>query len=266
MGHWLLLIALSNPWAQLSTPAQGRPDPIGSYSAGCLQGAQKMPLQSEGYQLLRPAQHRYYGHPALIHYLHDLVNRAQAKGLPPLLIGDMAMVRGGPFASGHSSHQTGLDVDIWFRFAKPRLTPRQLANPKPYDMVNGRNDRVSSAFTTQQLTLLRLAATDNRVERIFVHPAIKLALCQQASGDRHWLQRIRPWYGHRAHLHVRLRCPTGSRDCKPQKAIPPGDGCGSELLSWFSGPTEVSSTPRVRKLPQLPGRCEAMLPHRDYQS
>ena len=95
MGHWLLLIALSNPWAQLSTPAPGKPDPIGSYSAGCLQGAQNMPLQSEGYQLLRPAQHRYYGHPLLIHYLHDLVNRARAKGLPPLLIGDMAMVRGG---------------------------------------------------------------------------------------------------------------------------------------------------------------------------
>ena len=51
-----------------------------------------------------------------------------------------------------------------------------------------------------------------------------------------------------------------SHDCKPQKAIPPGDGCGSELMSWFSGPTEVSTTPRVRKLPQLPGRCDAMLP------
>ena len=74
MGHWLLLIALSNPWAQLSTPAQGRPDPIGSYSAGCLQGAQKMPLQSEGYQLLRPAQHRYYGHPLPIPYLQPLLD------------------------------------------------------------------------------------------------------------------------------------------------------------------------------------------------
>ena len=259
MVHWLLLMALSNPWAQVSTPAPGKPEPIGSYSAGCLQGAQKFPLQGSGYQLLRPAQHRYYGHPSLINYLNDLVHHAQAKGLPPLLIGDMAMVRGGPFASGHSSHQSGLDVDIWFRFAKPLLSKQQLASPKPYDMVNGRNDQVSSAFTNQQLTLLRLAATDNRVERIFVHPAIKLALCQRASGDRRWLQRIRPWYGHRAHLHVRLRCPAGAYDCKPQKPIPPGEGCGSELMSWFSGPTEVSSTPRARKLPELPARCDALL-------
>ena len=259
MVHGLLLMALNNPWAQVSTPAPGKPDPIGSYSAGCLQGAQKFPLQGSGYQLLRPAQHRYYGHPILINYLNDLVHRAQAKGLPPLLIGDMAMVRGGPFASGHSSHQSGLDVDIWFRFAKPLLSKQQLAAPKPYDMVNGHNDRVSSSFSSQQLTLLRLAATDSRVERIFVHPAIKLALCQKASGDRRWLQRIRPWYGHRAHLHVRLRCPAGAHDCKPQKPIPPGEGCGSELMSWFSGPTEVSSTPRARKLPELPARCDALL-------
>ena len=89
MVHWLLLLALSNPWAQVSTPAPGKPEPIGSYSAGCLQGAQKFPLQGSGYQLLRPAQHRYYGHPSLINYLNDLTHRAQAKGLPPLLIGDM---------------------------------------------------------------------------------------------------------------------------------------------------------------------------------
>jgi penicillin-insensitive murein DD-endopeptidase len=260
MVHLLLVMALSNPWSMMTTPAAGRPEPLGSYSAGCLQGSQHFPRQDDGYQLLRPSQHRDYGHPILINYLHELVSRAQAKGLPPLLIGDMAMVRGGPFTSGHKSHQNGLDVDIWFRFAQPRLSKSQLEKPTPLDMVKTDNQYVSAAFTDKQRILLQLAATDPRVERIFVHPAIKRALCEQTTGDRSWLHRIRPWFGHRAHLHVRLRCPNGAYECKPQKPIPAGDGCGAELMSWFSGPTEVSTSSKPQPLPELPARCNLMLP------
>lgn len=259
MVHLFLALALGNPWPLLTTPAPGHPEPIGSYSAGCLQGSQQMALHGQGYQLLRPAQRRYFGHPVLVDYLHDLVARSQSQGLPPLLIGDMAMVRGGPFSSGHRSHQNGLDVDIWFRFAAPPLSRQQLANPTPLDMVRADNRHVSRAFSVKQQTLLRLAASDSRVERIFVHPAIKQALCAQTTGDRSWLHRIRPWFGHRAHLHVRLQCPNGARDCQAQKPIPPGDGCDAELKSWFSGPTEVSSSSKPKPLPILPLRCEQIL-------
>ncbi|MGL4205674.1 MAG: penicillin-insensitive murein endopeptidase [Aeromonadaceae bacterium] len=258
MVTWLLVATLANPWPWVAGPTQGPAEPIGSYSAGCLQGAKPLPTQGY-YQLLRPQQQRRYGHPMLVSYLQDLTRRSQVQGLPPLLIGDMAMARGGPFTSGHRSHQNGLDVDIWFRFAKPRLSNAALREPTPLDMVSTNNRQVSRAFTAEHITLLKLAATDSRVERIFVHPAIKLALCQKVRGDRSWLKHIRPWFGHRAHLHVRLICPAKAVDCKPQKPLPPGEGCGSELMSWFDGPTEVSRKSRPAPLPELPARCEQIL-------
>ena len=169
------------------------------------------------------------------------------------------MVKGGPFTSGHRSHQSGLDADLWFRFAQPRLSSSALRNPQPLDMVAANNREVSKSFTRKQALLLQLAASAPEVERIFVHPAIKQALCAQTTGDRSWLHRIRPWFGHRAHLHVRLQCPNGARDCQAQKPIPPGDGCDAELKSWFSGPTEVSSSSKPKPLPILPLRCEQIL-------
>lgn len=259
MIPFLLALAISNPWSLVTLPASGHPDPIGSYSAGCLQGGQQMALQGSGYQLLRPEQRRYFGHPELIRYLHDLIQQSRTQGIPPLLIGDMAMVRGGPFTSGHRSHQNGLDVDIWFRFGTPVLSRAQLANPTPVDMVQTDNRHVSGNFTSKHRTLLRLAASDNRVERIFVHPAIKLALCEQTTGDRRWLHKIRPWFGHRAHFHIRLRCPAGAHDCTAQKPIPSGDGCEAELISWFAGPTEVTSSSKPKPLPALPARCDQIL-------
>ena len=259
MYSLLLAATLANPWAVQHSPAAGTAEPIGGYSAGCLQGGQPFPLETANYQVLRPQQHRYFGHPELLSFLDTLTKSAHQHGLPPLLIGDMAMVRGGPFTSGHASHQTGLDADIWFRFAQPRLTPAQIKDPVPVDMVASDNRHVSPAFTAQQQALLKLAASDPRVERIFVHPAIKQALCEQTTGDRSWLHRLRPWFGHRAHFHIRLACPAGATDCEVQKPIPAGDGCGAEVESWFTGGSEISSKPGPRKMPVLPARCEQLL-------
>src|SRR6202043_3766668 len=86
-------------------------------------------------------------------------------------------------------------------------------------------------FGARQATLLRLAAGDARVDRIFVNPAIKRALCEQP--DHAWLHKIRPWYGHDEHFHVRLSCPADSPDCEEQRPVPAGDGCGAELASWL---------------------------------
>ena len=58
----------------------------------------------------------------------------------------------------------------------------------------------------------------HEVARIFVHPAIKKALCEGASQDRSWLRKIRPWWGHHYHFHVRLKCPSGYAGCKNQSA------------------------------------------------
>ena len=110
--------------------------------------------------------------------------------------------------------------------------------------------------------MLRLAVDDPRVDRIFVNPAIKEALCKITSpDDREWLRRIRPWYGHDEHFHVRLACPADSPLCEPQAPPPPGDGC-QEVISWLR-PPQAEPDPIPPKHgppnPALPAACTKVL-------
>lgn len=191
--------------------------------------------------------------------MHDLVTRSQSQGLPPLLIGDMAMVRGGPLAQVIAATRM---VWMWISGSglPPPLSRQQLANPTPLDMVRADNRHVSRAFSAQQQTLLRLAASDSRVERIFVHPAIKQALCTQTTGSQLVTQNpplVRP-----SGLICMSACSVlGVPGLPGAKTNPPGDGCDAELQSWFSGPTEVSSSSKPKPLPILPGRCQQAYCH-----
>ena len=84
-----------------------------------------------------------------------------------------------------------------------------------------------------------------RVQRIFVNAAIKKALCREATGDRSWLAKIRPWWGHDYHFHIRMRCPPGSRRL-PGPAVDQTDGrrlqaCRSRLLVQDVGPASEAA-------------------------
>ncbi|MFY8154784.1 MAG: penicillin-insensitive murein endopeptidase, partial [Hyphomicrobiales bacterium] len=104
------------------------------------------------------------------------------------------------------------------------------------------------------------------VHRLFVNPAIKKALCRDATGDRGWLTKVRPIGGHNYHFHIRLGCPAGSGDCKDQDPPPDGDGCGKELGSWFTDAVlnpKKPTTPQKPKPPlimsDLPAACRQVL-------
>ncbi|VEI77742.1 Penicillin-insensitive murein endopeptidase precursor [Mannheimia haemolytica] len=246
-------------WEKIKTPVQGKAQPIGGYSNGCIIGAQPLALKGEGYQVIRSARNRYYGHPQLLDYLTNLGKKTKAAGVPTILIGDMGMPAGGRFSSGHASHQTGLDADIWFKFGP--MDDETARNPAGLAtiMVNRSTERVDDSLWNQHHTdLVKLAATDHRVDRIFVNPAIKVKLCQTAGSDRAWLRKIRPWYGHDSHFHVRLTCPADAASCENQAPVPAGDGCGEELYSWFE-PKEASSTPKAKVLPTPPVQCQMIL-------
>ena len=73
-------------------------------------------------------------------------------------------------------------------------------------------------WTPAHLAVIRDAALEPRVQRIFVNPAIKKALCREAKGDRSWLSKVRPFWGHDYHFHIRITCPAGSTECKSQPA------------------------------------------------
>ncbi|MCR5535986.1 MAG: penicillin-insensitive murein endopeptidase [Succinivibrio sp.] len=251
--------ALSLVW--LSTSAAATPEIFGTYNNGCIRGAVAL-KSGEHYQVQKWGPERNYGHPELIDYIHRLVDMAKAEGLPDLLIGDLSKPYGGPFGKGssHSSHNIGLDVDISFDFATPKKSDYELSHPQDFYIVDRRN-RPTELFTEQHYKLIYLATLDPRVERIFVAPGIKRELCALTEGqERSWLGKVRPWFAHRGHMHVRLGCPEGNPYCKVQKAPPPGDGCGAELMSWFEPPKPTGKTkPSKPKKKVLPEQCKLVL-------
>ncbi|QNS14759.1 penicillin-insensitive murein endopeptidase [Mannheimia bovis] len=255
----LATTANATQWEKIKTPVQGKAQSIGGYSNGCIIGAQPLALKGEGYQVIRSARNRYYGHPQLLDYLTNLGKKTKAAGVPTILIGDMGMPAGGRFSSGHASHQTGLDADIWLRFGP--MDDATARNPAGLAtiMVNHNTQRVDDNLWNQHHThLIKLAASDNRVDRIFVNPAIKVKLCQTAGSDRGWLRKIRPWYGHDSHFHIRLTCPADAASCENQAPVPAGDGCGEELYSWFE-PKPDTGTPTTKVLPTPPVQCQMLL-------
>lgn len=267
---WLLALAFSSamaqtPWQRMTAPVPGPAQAIGGFANGCMIGAQALPLESPDYQVMRQHKRRYFGQPALIAFIQRLTRQAHQQQLGNVLIGDMAMPAGGRFDGGHASHQSGLDVDIWLQLPRQRWTAQQLADPQPIDLVSadGRTVR-DSQWQPQIAQLIKLAARDPQVTRIFVNPAIKLRLCRDAGADRTWLRKIRPWFHHRAHMHIRLRCPASSPDCQDQPPPPPGDGCGAELHSWFI-PRKPSATPPKKRKPPLPPACQALLDNHRVQ-
>jgi len=236
--------------------------PVGSYAKGCLAGGWWLDDVGYGYQTMRPSRNRAWGHPDLIAFLGDLAFNLKNHGFAPMLIGDMAQPRGGPMLTGHRSHQTGLDADIWFRPApERRLTRDEREKWSAWSVVKSvRDPWVNEKFTAREARMIELAARDNRTARIFVAASIKKALCEAApAGDRAWLRKVRAWYGHKDHLHVRLHCPVNVIGCTAQKPPPPGDGCGDELSAWLKPPPPVDKTKPPKKKPKPKKRREIML-------
>jgi penicillin-insensitive murein endopeptidase len=137
--------------------------------------------------------------------------------------------------TGHSSHQIGLDVDIWFTpMPDHELSPEEREFNMALNMVaKDQRDVDPATWTHGRTALVRAAAQDPVVTRIFVNPAIKKAMCREAGPDRTWLSKVRPWWGHDEHFHVRLVCPPDNPECKPQPPVGADDGCGHELESWL---------------------------------
>ena len=222
-------------FAAVQTPANGRSEVYGAYTRGCIAGAQQLPLDAPHWQVLNPSRNRAWGHPSLIAFIQTLADGVAQDGHRGLLVGDLAQPRGGPLPSDHNSHQVGLDADIWLTpLPGQRLNKTDLETFEPPSMVDITRLTTNEAFGAAQFSLLKRAAQAEAVERIFVSPPIKQALCEQTKANQpDWLRKIRPWRGHMAHMHVRLSCPTGSPNCDGQEQPPEGNGCGAELASWF---------------------------------
>ncbi len=263
-------IAAKELFGRKLQPAALSPQAIGFYAKGCIAGAVALPINGSAWQVMRLSRNRNWGHPDLIALLERVAVKAQkTAGWPGLLVGDMSQPRGGPMFTGHASHQIGLDADIW-------LTPmpnRQLSREEREEtsaVMMVRKDRLDidpSTWTPAHLPVIRAAAQEPQVERIFVNAAIKKALCREAKGGRSWLSKVRPMYGHDYHFHIRMKCPPGSANCEAQTPPADGEGCSAgDLAYWFSDavlhpkppPTPPKPKPPLT-LANLPSECRQVL-------
>src|SRR5215469_1944753 len=263
-------LAAKELFARKRLPAAMPAHVIGTYSKGCIAGAERMPITGDTWQVMRLSRNRNWGYPAMIALLKRLANKAHKDASwPGILVGDIGQPRGGPALSGHASHQIGLDADIWLTPMPDHLLSREDREEMSATMMV-RQDRLDvdpKAWTQQHWMVLRDAAEEPSVQRIFVNAAIKKALCREAKGDRTWLAKIRPWYGHDYHFHIRMRCPPGESACKGQRDQAGDEGCNpSDLAYWFKDsiihprpPTEPTKPPLGITLAQLPPACRQVL-------
>jgi len=259
-------------------PSLQTPQAIGSYARGCAAGLVRLPETGPTWQAMRLSRNRNWGHPEAIAYVQDLSREAVRIGWRGLYVGDISQPRGGPMTSGHASHQIGLDIDIWMR--PPHRLDLSVAERESLSSVSVRTEdqrNINSNWTARHHAILRAAASDPRVDRIFVAAAVKIEMCRTASrADTPWLQKIRPAVGHNYHFHVRLRCPSGSPGCETQTPTVAdlskgGNGCDETLQWWvtdFLNPPRRERTepapprqrhPREFTMADLPAQCAGVL-------
>jgi penicillin-insensitive murein endopeptidase len=251
-----------------TTPSRQKPQVVGFYAKGCLAGADMLPIDGDAWQVMRLSRNRNWGHPALTDFLMRTASELRAAQIwPGFLVGDMSQPRGGPMLTGHASHQIGLDADIWqtpmpdrqlTRAEREEMSATQMVRPDRLDIDPAR-------WTPAHMTMLKAVAEKPEVQRIFVNAAIKKALCRDARGDRAWLSKMRPMYGHDYHFHIRLSCPLGEAGCTRQDPVPEGEGCDASLAWWF---TDEALHPKVdpnakpkppMTMAALPNECRAVL-------
>ena len=249
----------------ISTASAQPPAPFGGYARGCQAGAVQLPETGPTWQAMRLSRNRNWTQPITVSFVEDLSRFAATQpGWAGLYVGDMSQPRGGPMLSGHASHQTGLDADIWM-LPPTSLTLSQDARESISSLQMDRSSGayVNSSWSPQHEAILRAAASDPRVARIFVFPGAKVEMCANATGDRSWLHKIRPWSGHNFHFHVRLNCTPGVGGCVDQDPIPAGDGC-ADAQEWVNNildppPLDPNAPPVQPAQPvtmaSLPGQC-----------
>lgn len=252
---------------------------IGSYSKGCAAGLVQLPESGPTWQAMRLSRNRNWGHPDAIDFVQDLSRFATTVGWRGLYIGDISQPRGGPMTSGHQSHQIGLDIDIWMKPAtRLNLSRRERENISSISVRSEDQRSLNRNWTRAHHEIIKRAAEDDRVDRIFVTAPVKIAMCAEATRrDRRWLQKVRPLFGHHYHFHVRLKCPAGNRACQTQtpsvrELSNGGNGCDDTLMWWVTdylnppATTQRPAEPAPRRrgareytMADLPRQCSAVL-------
>ncbi|NVK30653.1 MAG: penicillin-insensitive murein endopeptidase [Gammaproteobacteria bacterium] len=272
----LMLAALISPaqaesplakeiFGHIAAPNRAASEAVGFYSRGCLSGGETLPETGPSWQAMRLSRNRNHGHPNLVSFIKGLSTVAQQQGWAGLYVGDMSQPRGGPMLTGHASHQVGLDADIWMLPpARLNLSRQEREALSSISVVSKDLSKVNELWTRGHHNVIKAAAMDPRVQRIFVTPAVKIRMCQSEREQGDWLAKIRPWWGHNYHFHIRLKCPPDSPNCKPQDDVPNGTGCAyaRDFLVDMLKPKDPNAPPPKPKPPKtfdwMPAQCQTI--------
>lgn len=208
-------------------PDLGLARAVGFYSSGSLELAENFPDSGVGFYRLFLPRDRGWSTRSLINMITgaaaSVVSHHPNGGR--LGIGDASRESGG-YASGHASHQNGLDVDLRYYAVNQReMNPDATSG---FDEQFVQSGKLTSNFDlVRNWALVKSMVSTGMVSRMFVDPAIKAAMCvfKGSPEATEALRRLRPYANHANHIHVRIRCPANSGSCIPQSEIPHGDGC-----------------------------------------
>lgn len=258
-------------------PSKQSSHSYGAYSKGCLAGAVQLSESGPTWQSMRLSRNRNWGHPQMVSFLERLsVKTATIPGWSGLYIGDISQPRGGPMISGHLSHQMGLDADIWLLPPKRLNLSRAARENLSAQSVRSEDQRtVNNNWTPSHMEVIKAVASDPAVDRIFITPPAKVWMCKHAKGKRKWLQKVRPYWNHHHHFHVRLKCPKESVGCKTQtptvkQLSKNATGCDRDLKWWVTealklpdpkadNDSKKSEGVRNYVMADLPAQCKKVL-------
>lgn len=234
-------VDLNNPAVTMDlTPQRSiRDQVVGSPQKGSLESPTNLfNLQlrkgsNSPFKIISPSRQAFFGSAELVSFV-DFLAQSMRLMIPDstLLIGNMSTSKGGRLGT-HLSHQNGMDVDIGY------IHPPQVKVAQFIDVVSPK-DIGKNLLLKEQLYLFNLAVHSNeesRVDRIFVHPTIKKALCATArsmgaldAGNENvyaveTLRRLIPDVNHANHFHLRVKCTKENPRCIQMAEPAKGHGC-----------------------------------------
>ena len=273
MGGALVAPASAEPLAKtlfgkMNQGSAQRAAPIGGYAKGCAAGLVQLPQTGPTWQAMRLSRNRNWATPDTVDFVQDLSRAATRNGWAGIYAGDLSQPRGGPMLTGHRSHQTGLDADIWlYPATRMDLSRGAREELSAVSMRRAKVAYVNDRWTRAHHELIKAAAKDRRVARIFIFPGAKVQMCNDETGNKAWLRKVRPWWGHHYHMHVRLKCPRGANACVNQAPPPLGNGC-ADAETWVQDivnppPPDPNAKPapprRELVMADLPAQCAQVL-------
>ncbi len=189
----------------------------GSAANGTLVNAVQLP-EGKGYR--RRGTSRQWGTNLLVNHIMDVMARYHAKYPkgPDFVVGDLSFKNGGKMPP-HVSHQSGRDVDISFvnKSGKQqsnfeRMTEKNFDAEKNWYVIKAFVDTGDVEYIFVDYELQRLMYDYARKKGVSESYLDKVL--QYPNGKKSYKAIVRHARGHADHMHVRVVCPKGDKQCR----------------------------------------------------